>query len=124
MPHRKIQNAANRLAMLTAGTTAAPWHFDGAHTITGADGTPVREKVTMTSPTDESQSRLNAEYIYALQPEVGVELSRLLDSQAALHMEKPYKCYYCNPDYNPLNLECPVLRLAESILELEERDHL
>lgn len=120
MPHRIIQNAANRIALITAGATASPWKFDGAHDVVSADGTQIRSKPTIVQETDESQSRLNAEYIYTMQPDVGIELSRLLDSQASLHTEQPYKCYYCNPEFNPLKLPCPTLRLSEAILELDE----
>lgn len=124
MPHRRIAQAANRIALLAAGATDSPWISDGEHTITAEDGTCIRSKPALHSLTDETQSRLNVDYIQAMQPAVGVELARLLDSQAALHAEEPSRCYYCNPEYNPLKLPCPILRFADLINELDMDEEL
>lgn len=123
MPDRLIQSAADRLALIYSGTTGQPWYFDGAHNIVEPDGTPVRERCPDTTKENETHSRLNAEYIYALQPRVGLSLSKMLESQAVVHLDLD-NCYYCNKSNNPLGLECPVLHLAREIMSLEfEEDH-
>lgn len=111
MPHNVIQRAADRLNFLVAGTTPSPWFFDGEHTITSLDGNCVH-----TQGENDSQSRLDAEYIFALQPDVGLAICEMLESQATLHAEHIEMCYYCNPLTNPIHLDCPVLVLARSIL--------
>lgn len=117
MPHNVIQRAADRLSFLIAGTTPSPWLFDGEHTVTSADGNLIHTKTR-----NESQSRLDAEYIFALQPDVGLSICVLLETQATMHAEQIEMCYYCNPLTNPLKLDCPVLTLAHSILRQETRE--
>lgn len=116
MPHNVIQRAADRLGFLVAGTTPSPWYFDGEHTVTAADGNQIH-----TQSDNDSQSRLDAEYIYALQPDVGLAICELLSSQATLHAEHIEMCYYCNQQTNPAHLECPVLVLAKAILQTGEQ---
>lgn len=101
MPHKAIQTAADRLALLIAGVD--PFHWG-------------REEIDT-----DAHLKMNAEYIYAVQPSVGRSLQQLLESQATLHSQNIEFCYYCNPKTNPLLLPCPAIELAHEIIALEKQ---
>lgn len=103
MPHKRLQDAANTLELLLAGTSPVYWEL-----------LKLREK--------SANSTLNAEYVFAVQPQVGYKLKELLESQAALHSQNIDCCFYCNPKTNPLRLPCPAIELADTILEIT-KDH-
>lgn len=123
MPHRRIQAAADRISLLAAGASESPWTWDpdnGDQAIVSSEDTIVRPEPDGLTKEKRIQSRLDAEYILLMQPMIGKHLSDMLESQAALHADSPPRCSYCNPEYNPLNLPCPVLNLADNILAIPE----
>lgn len=99
MPHKIMQQAADRLAILIAGVEPFEWSLKEIDT--------------------DSHLKMNAEYIHAVQPSVGCSLKLLLESQATLHSENIEHCFYCNPETNPLLLPCPVIELAKEILRVQ-----
>lgn len=103
MPHKKLQDAANRLELLLAGTSPDHWDLQALQA-------------------KSVDNFMNAEYVFAVQPKVGVKLKELLQSQAALHYQNIDYCFYCNPKTNPVNLPCPALELADVILAIT-KDH-
>lgn len=100
MPHKIMQEAANRLAILIAGVHPQVWELAEIDT--------------------DSHLTMNAEYIYSVQPSVGRAVQQVLESQATLHSENIEHCFYCNPTTNPLRLPCPVIELAREILKLDD----
>lgn len=115
MPHRLIQEAADRVAFYAAGASPSPWRATEGNAVVSKDGQVIRPPLEKDAT---SQTRLDAEYIAFMQPSVALALYRLLDSQAVLHLD-PSKCYYCNPETNPLNLDCPALSMSRAILDVE-----
>lgn len=116
MPHRLIQEAADKVAFYAAGASPSPWHTTPENAVVSRDGQVIRPEM----PRDaNSQSRLDAEYIAFWQPSQSLAVYHLLDSQAHLHVD-PSKCYYCNTETNPLSLPCPAIELAKAVLDVSD----